>query len=143
MSRAGHSRQQGQTGFSLLEMLITIIVLASGLLAIASMYGAILNANTLSKQRSEAVVLAEKKLEELRGQSYASLVSATDTVTATSSSGSSANYQRSWTVTAGSGGLSYKDVGVTVTWTDSKNQSQNIVLSTRISNVSATPVTIP
>lgn len=132
-----------QTGFSLLEMLITIIVLASGLLAIASMYGAILNANTLSKQRSEAVVLAEKKLEELRGQSYASLVSATDTVTAASSSGSSANYQRSWSVAAASGGLAYKDVGVTVTWTDSKNQSQNIVLSTRISNVSATPVTIP
>ncbi len=132
-----------QTGFSLLEMLITIIVLASGLLAIASMYGAILSANTLSKQRSEAVVLAEKKLEELRGQSYASLVSATDTVTAASSSGSSANYQRSWSVAAASGGLAYKDVGVTVTWTDSKNQSQNIVLSTRISNVSATPVTIP
>ncbi|MDC7707402.1 type IV pilus modification PilV family protein [Vogesella indigofera] len=138
MARAGH-----QTGFSLLEMLITIIVLASGLLAIGSMYGAILNANTLSKQRSEAVVLAEKKLEELRGQSYASLVSATDTVTAASSSGSSANYQRSWSVAAASGGLTYKDVGVTVTWTDSKNQSQNIVLSTRISNVSATPVTIP
>lgn len=138
MARAGH-----QTGFSLLEMLITIIVLASGLLAIGSMYGAILNANTLSKQRSEAVVLAEKKLEELRGQSYASLVSATDTVTAASSSGSSANYQRSWSVAAASGGLAYKDVGVTVTWTDSKNQSQNIVLSTRISNVSATPVTIP
>jgi len=138
MTRVGH-----QTGFSLLEMLITIIVLASGLLAIGSMYGAILNANTLSKQRSEAVVLAEKKLEELRGQSYASLVSATDTVTAASSSGSSANYQRSWSVVTASGGLAYKDVGVTVTWTDNKNQSQNIVLSTRISNVSATPVTIP
>ncbi|WP_374496813.1 type IV pilus modification PilV family protein [Vogesella indigofera] len=138
MTSVGH-----QTGFSLLEMLITIIVLASGLLAIGSMYGAILNANTLSKQRSEAVVLAEKKLEELRGQSYASLVSATDTVTAASSSGSSANYQRSWSVATASGGLAYKDVGVTVTWTDNKNQSQNIVLSTRISNVSATPVTIP
>lgn len=140
---AGQRPGAVQSGFSLLEMLITIIVLASGLLAIASMYGAILNANTLSKQRSEAVVLGEKKLEELRGQSYASLVSATDTVTAAGSSGSSANYQRSWSVTAASGGLAYKDVGVTVTWTDSKNQTQNIVLSTRISNVSATPVTLP
>lgn len=143
MACVGQRWQPKQAGFSLLEMLITIIVLASGLLAIGSMYGAILNANTLSKQRSEAVVLAEKKLEELRGQSYASLVSATDTIMATSSSGSSANYQRSWSVTVASGGLAYKDVGVTVTWTDSKNQSQNIVLSTRISSVSATPVTIP
>lgn len=143
MARIGHRRQQGQAGFSLLEMLITIIVLASGLLAIGSMYGAIMNANTLSKQRSEAVVLGEKKLEELRAQSYASLVSGSETIAVASSSGGSANYQRSWSIAVASSGLDYKDASITVTWTDSKNQSQDIVLSTRISNVSATPVTIP
>lgn len=132
-----------QAGFSLIEMLITIIVLASGLLAIGTMYGSIMNASTVAKQQSLAAVLGEKKLEELRGTGYAGVTGGADTVTAASAgAGSTADYSRSWSVTTASA-YSYKDVAITVSWTDSKNNTASIGLSTRISNVTTTAVTIP
>lgn len=138
---AGERRSQ-QNGFGLIEMLITLVVISSGLLAIASMYTNIISSSVVSKQRSEAVALGEKKLEELRGLAYSSLVTASDTVTAVASSGSSADYQRSWTVTQVSS-PAYSNIALTVSWTDSKGQAQSVTLTSRISSVTTTPITIP
>lgn len=126
--------QSCQRGFSILEVLITLVVLAGGLLAIGNLYGKIMNGSAAAKERSEAVVLAEQKLEELRYNLYASIAAGSDTVSATTGSGSNANFSRSWTVTT-STNPNYKEVQLTVSWTDSRNQSQSAVLTSRISGI--------
>lgn len=126
-----------QRGFSILEVLITLVVLASGLLAIGGLYSKIMNGSAAAKERSEAVVLAEKKLEELRYALYSSIASGSDSVNAVTGSGSSANFSRSWSVTS-SASPAYKTITVTVSWTDSRNQSQSAVLTSRISGIAPT-----
>nr|WP_294865818.1 prepilin-type N-terminal cleavage/methylation domain-containing protein [uncultured Pseudogulbenkiania sp.] len=126
--------QRRQRGFSLLEILITLVVLGGGLLAVGNLYGKVMNGSAAAKERSEAVVQAEKKLDELRYTAYASIASGSDSVNAATGSGSSANYSRRWTITA-STSPAYKDVVVTVSWTDSRNQSQSAVLTSRISSI--------
>ncbi|WP_024300978.1 prepilin-type N-terminal cleavage/methylation domain-containing protein [Pseudogulbenkiania sp. MAI-1] len=123
-----------QRGFSLLEVLITLVVLGGGLLAIGGLYGKIMNGSAAAKERSEAVVLAEQKLEELRYALYASIAAGSDSVNAATGSGSSANFSRNWSVTSSSS-PAYKTVTVTVSWTDSRNQNQSAVLTSRISGI--------
>ena len=130
------SPSRRQHGFSLLEILITLVVLGGGLLAIGNLYGKVMNGSAAAKERSEAVVQAEKKLDELRYTAYASIVSGSDSVNAVTGSGSSANFSRTWTVTSpASPNPAYKEVQITVFWYDSRNQYQSAVLTSRISGI--------
>src|SRR4051812_16073718 len=91
-------------GFALFEALLAAAVMGFGLLAIARLQVGLLGNSDLAKQRTEAVTLGEKKIEELRSYSqlptaagtfaYQDIVSANDSV-----SGSSASYTRTWTIT--------------------------------------------
>lgn len=58
-------------GFSLLEVLITLIVLGMGLISLAMFQGAVIKDSGLAKERSIAVYLAQQKIEDLRN--YAAL----------------------------------------------------------------------
>jgi type IV pilus modification protein PilV len=55
-----------QRGFTLVETLVALVVLAVGLLAIAQMGVTYVRANTQSQQLSAATVLAQDKMEQLR-----------------------------------------------------------------------------
>lgn len=53
-------------GFTLLEVLISVVVLSVGLLALTALQGALLRASSDSKARSSAVALATDQLERMR-----------------------------------------------------------------------------
>lgn len=53
-------------GFGLIEVLLATVVLGIGLVGVAQFQGNVYKDGSLSKQRAEALVIAEKKLEELR-----------------------------------------------------------------------------
>jgi len=55
-----------QTGLSLLEVLITLIVLGMGLVSLAKFQGTVLQENSLAKARTVAAHLAEEKVDDLR-----------------------------------------------------------------------------
>lgn len=55
-----------QQGVGLIEVLVTTVVIAIGLLAVASLQGTFISSSASNKTRSEALVLAEQKIEELR-----------------------------------------------------------------------------
>ena len=107
-------------GFSLIEVLITVAVLAVGLVAMARFQGTALQTSSLAKDRSEAAALAEQKIEQLRNFTNFSdigttLACGTDTITLQGS-----EYTRTCSLgnTVSSGLLyQYRNVTVRVTWT--------------------------
>jgi type IV pilus modification protein PilV len=123
-------------GFSLLEALVALLVMAFGMLAIAGMQAALMRSSDAAKQRSEAVRLAQLKLEELRsfdGISTGSYTFGTDVVAssdAVTPGASNTSFTRSWTVmradgtTAATVDDSQKWISVTVDWADREGASQ-------------------
>lgn len=63
MKTCGRCRQKG---FSLIEVLIAMTLLAVGLLAVASMQTTAMSANTVSRDGTVAVQMAEEMVERLR-----------------------------------------------------------------------------
>lgn len=129
--------QTKQSGFSLIEVLIAISVLAVGLIAMARFQATVLQGSSLARERSEAVALAEQKIEQLRNYrdaintttalDYSEIAASCATGSGTvensvySNSGTSGNtvYTRTCTSAApvNSGNYSYTQVTVRVTWT--------------------------
>lgn len=105
-------------GFSLIEVLISVVVLSFGILALTALQSNLIKASTDARAQSVALALAKDRLEQMRGfQSMAQYLSLTDSSSAESVSNSNAgtgrftgnlggvtgnlggtNFTRSWTV---------------------------------------------
>ena len=133
-----------QAGFTLIEALIAMLVLAFGLLAVAGLQSTLAHSSDVAKQRTEATRLAQAKIEELRSYqqlvaapgmvAYADIVGSSDTPATTTNT----TFERSWTVTDDDA-LTQKMLRVTVKWADRQqdpldpNQRQSVTLSSVIS----------
>jgi Tfp pilus assembly protein PilV len=147
-------RARRQGGFTLIEALIALLVMAFGMLAIASMQITISRNSDVAKQRSEAVRLAQLKLEELRSfDSAAVTASSTYTYAADVVSGgpetinptvfngvagSNTAFTRQWWVTSDGVNAAVasdlqKWLRVNVSWTDRSNEVQTVTLRSVIS----------
>ncbi|MFQ5559569.1 MAG: prepilin-type N-terminal cleavage/methylation domain-containing protein [Nitrospinota bacterium] len=60
-------------GFTLIEILISILVLSVGLLGVTSMTVSVLKTNALSRDKTTAVTLAKDQMEILKNTPYASI----------------------------------------------------------------------
>lgn len=139
-----------QRGVSLLEALIALVVLAFGMLTFVALQTQLRLSSDVSKQRSEAVRIAQEDLENFRA--YGKLTTATDTTrtgavfsyeeiaAATAQKGvlassvvqtTNASYVVARTITA-SAVAEMKDVAVTVSWTDRNGATQQVTLRTTI-----------
>jgi type IV pilus modification protein PilV len=146
-----------QRGFTLLEALIAMVVMALGLLAVAGLQITLGRNSELTRQRAEATRLAQEKMEELRSYqvlatttgktAYADIASsAASSVSSFTSAASGATaaalstntaYTRGWTVSdLGSG----KWITLTVSWTDRIGDTHSVVLNSAISKTSASDV---
>lgn len=127
---------QRMGGFSLIEALISFVIIAVGMLALAIFHSASLESNADSKARTEAVNLAQARLEALRSLRdetvfQTTLASGTGSDTA---AGNHANFARSWTVTR----FTPSDramVDVTVGWADATGVTQSVKLRSVIAEV--------
>jgi len=59
------------SGFTLIEVLVAIVILTVGLLGTAGLIIEIIKGNQVSKRISTATVLAQDKMEEIKGAGYA------------------------------------------------------------------------
>jgi type IV pilus modification protein PilV len=123
-----HRLGRRQRGFSLIEALIAMVVLAFGMLAIASFQMNLSRNSDLAKQRAEATRLAQERMEELRSfatfAGYAALTAGTDTPAA----GSNVTYTRTWSFPDGSTAADPRRVvKVAVEWTDRTGEQQREV----------------
>ncbi|MEI8173706.1 MAG: prepilin-type N-terminal cleavage/methylation domain-containing protein [Deltaproteobacteria bacterium] len=107
----------GQKGFTLIEVMIAIFLLAVALLGLASVTTSVIKGNSSSQTLTTATTLAKDKMEELKATSFTALsttgspdyASADGTVQA---SASGSYYTRTW----GVAGTDPKTITVIVTW---------------------------
>jgi Tfp pilus assembly protein PilV len=109
---------KNSAGIGLIEVLVTTVVVAVGLLAVASLQGDLLSGSRGNKTRAEAQALANTKIEQLRDTiqktGYDALASSS---AAESIGGVTETFTRSWVVTNQTAPVR-KQVSVTVCWSN-------------------------
>lgn len=121
-------------GFSLVEPMAAMVIAGAGLLALTKFQANLVETGSASRQRVEALRLAQQQLEHLRYMTYDSIAAGNDTP---SLADSNVSYARAWTIPTTSTNPNFKIAQVTVSWTDQKNTAQSFVLTGLISNYSA------
>jgi type IV pilus modification protein PilV len=129
-------------GFTLIEALVALLVLSFGMLAIAGFQVTLTRSSDLAKQRSEAVRLAQQKMESLRAYGQVAsntgsphIVNYTDDVVSSTTpevTATNATFSRTWTVTANASDTE-RTINVQVAWTDRAGQAQSVQLLSVIS----------
>ena len=64
------NKMHDQSGFTLIEVMIALVVLAAGLLALATMQIVSIRSNAFSSEMTYATMLAQTRLEQIRNMSY-------------------------------------------------------------------------
>ena len=98
----------GQGGFTILEVMFAISILAVGLMAVFSAQSRSIRGNTDANRQTEAMTLAQDRMEELLAVPYEDLDAAGSPVTAPG------GYEVKWTVTPYAAD-NYKLIAVEVT----------------------------
>jgi Tfp pilus assembly protein PilV len=126
MTRLGPGSAPGQRGFTVVEVLIALLVLMVGMAGILSLQLTSVQATAFSRHATEASVLAEDKMEQLRTVSTAGLLGGTDQVDARGVPLADGFYTRTWTITAGPPTA----IAVDVTWNEEGTEPYTITLQT-------------
>lgn len=133
-------------GFALLDALVAFAVIAFGMLALVSMQSTLSRSADVAKQRTEAMRLAQDKIEELRSYTgissgainWNNLANGSDTISSYTVAGVTQNtntsFTRTWTL-GGAVGDSQRPLNVTVAWTDRANEAQQVTISSVIAKV--------
>lgn len=129
-------------GVTLVEALVALAVMAFGMLGLVGMQSSMRTNADVAKQRSEAVRIAQERIEIARGytqltgdaNSFASIATVAEDQTVTDYT---TNTTYTWTATVPTPDTDppMKSYAVRVTWTDRNNQAQAVELRTRIAGV--------
>jgi len=130
-----HIITKHQYGVGLIEVLIGLFILAFGLIALAVFSNRLFTDSADSKARLEAMQLAQEKLEQVRNEAnrgdLASLLALAE-VNPVELQGQNAVFNRTAIATDNDSTDYVVNWLVTVTWTDSKNNSPSIALTTDV-----------
>jgi len=140
---APHLRPRAQSGVTLVEALVALLIMAFGMVAMVGLQGNMRRSADVAKQRSEAVRLAQRELETLRAysvleppdppqagvRSYAQILDPDDARATDTSSNTSFGLTRSATDPDDQGLAS---VAVRVDWMDRANGASFVLLSSLI-----------
>jgi prepilin-type N-terminal cleavage/methylation domain-containing protein len=91
-------RRRASGGFTILEVLVSMAVLAIGLIGVVAMQRTSMRASGYSRHATEAAVLGEDKLEQLRTVDIAFVGAGSETVDALGQVSSTGLFTRSWTI---------------------------------------------
>ena len=130
-------------GVSLLEALVALAIMAFGMLGVVGMQSTLRTNSDVSKQRAEAVRIAQRHIEDWRAfavlaptasvadfSDITNIVSAPITGLTTNTS-----YALSATVLSPSVGRQFRTFSVRVDWADRNGQAQNVTMATAIAGI--------
>ncbi len=107
-------RKGNQKGFTLLEVMISVVILSVALLALAGLQIISIRGNAFGGTMTEAITLARDKIEDLKQDDWVNVAGGNDTQVVRG-----INYSRYWLVqTVGK----TKEVTVTVSWDNGNHQ---------------------
>ena len=118
-------KANNNSGFTLMEVLVAMLILSIGLLGMAALVTGIINSNKLSNRISAATVLAQDKMEDIKSVVYSNAVSETRAFLPSPDD----KYEREVTVVDDSPAANMKTVTVTVYWESSKSVSLQTILA--------------
>ncbi|WP_373973908.1 prepilin-type N-terminal cleavage/methylation domain-containing protein [Chitinibacter sp. SCUT-21] len=120
-------------GFSLVEMLVALVILAVGLLGLAGFQSKMMSEATRSKETSIAEMLAKEKMEELRQKGYVavSAMASSASETIIQSNYSQVNLIRTVSIASGPAPDS-RLVTVLITWQNSAGDNKSFELKSYI-----------
>ena len=111
-------------GFSMVEVLIALLILAICLLALAGLMVTTTRNSSFGGHMTEASTFAQDKLEQLRVSPWDGVATGNDTTLGSTG----ITYTRNWTVTPNTSG-DQRWVSITINWTDpTQNQNHSIRL---------------
>ena len=116
-----------RSGFTLIEVLVTMTILAVGLLGTAVLTGGIIKGNNYSKNVTSATAIARTRLEEVQRNGYALATAGKATATVAMNN---FTFNRTTTITNNSPAANMTTVAVTVTWQEANNVSRMVTLTT-------------
>ena len=117
-----------QKGVSLIEILVTLVVMAIGILGLMHFQGSLISFNDDIDERSQALILAQENTEEIRANSNYDNI-----ITVSSQTLPYTPFSISWTITNNvAPNPEYKLISVNVTWQDRKAQNQSLMLTSII-----------
>jgi type IV pilus assembly protein PilV len=108
-------RLKNQKGFTLLEVMISVIILSVALLALAGLQILSIRGNAFGGTMTEAITLARDKIEDLKRDDWDNVVAGSDTPPVARG----INYTRNWAVQVAG---QTKEVTVTVSWDNGNHQ---------------------
>ncbi len=107
-------------GFSLVEVMIALLILAIALLALAGLMVTTTRNSSFGGHMTEASTFAQDRLEQLRVSPWAGVATGNDTIQGSTG----ITYTRTWTVTPNGDG-NQRWVSITLTWTDPVQNSNH------------------
>jgi type IV pilus modification protein PilV len=137
-----HGGKQG--GFSLIEVLIAVVVLATGLLALTALQGALLRNSADAKARSQLAAYAQSLMDDARQQGYGAIPIGTNDDLLSTSTGNSltaaaqamgvSELTETSTISEVVNGTStYKVVGLQLNWRDVTGAPRSLRMSSVVS----------
>lgn len=133
-----------QAGFSLTEALIAFVVVTGGLLAVASFQAGLFSNSAYNKARTEALSLAQEKIEEFKHYTYSDednyiddnadgVMDVDGNYQEAPVTGNNAEFTRSWNLSTNADG---KRINVRVSWVDASNEVQSVELASSLTFLS-------
>lgn len=120
-------------GFTLVEVLVALLVFSIGMLGLIKLQGAVTLSSAESRMYTQAVNLAQDKVEELRNYVHQTTYDAyASEPNGSEITGTNATFTRTWAVNNNAG---YKEIIVTVNWVGVDGEDKNVVLTSDIAEV--------
>jgi type IV pilus assembly protein PilV len=125
-----HKAMGDDRGFTLLEVLVTLVILSVGLLGTLGLTTGVIRGNFFSKNLTSATAVAQTQLEAAQREGYANVTATKFPATVEVVSMGGVNFNRTTTISNDTPAANMKTVSVTVNWYEANNTQRSITLQT-------------